>query len=89
MSDMRRPALPVIADPGAIGWLRQRHRRLLVALTAAALLPMVIYGVAADVSIGRLFLGGFVPGILMGISLMAMVAVIAFAWWRTEIRTLL
>ena len=41
---MRRPALPVIADPGAIGWLRQRHRRLLVALTAAALLPMVIYG---------------------------------------------
>ncbi len=40
-------------------------------------LPMVIYGVAADVSIGRLFLGGLVPGILMGISLMAMVAVIA------------
>ena len=40
-------------------------------------LPMVIYGVAADVSIGRLFLAGFVPGILMGLSLMVMVALIA------------
>src|SRR5215472_11579484 len=40
-------------------------------------LPMVIYGVAADVSIGRLFVGGFLPGILMGVSLMVMVAVIA------------
>jgi tripartite ATP-independent transporter DctM subunit len=40
-------------------------------------LPMVIYGVAADVSIGRLFLAGFVPGVLMGLSLMAMVAIIA------------
>jgi tripartite ATP-independent transporter DctM subunit len=40
-------------------------------------LPMVIYGVSADVSIGRLFLAGFVPGVLMGLSLMAMVAFIA------------
>jgi tripartite ATP-independent transporter DctM subunit len=40
-------------------------------------LPMVIYGVGGDVSIGRLFLAGFVPGILMGVSLMVMVAVIA------------
>jgi tripartite ATP-independent transporter DctM subunit len=40
-------------------------------------LPMVIYGVAADVSIGRLFLAGFIPGVLMGLALMAMVAVIA------------
>ncbi len=40
-------------------------------------LPMVIYGVSADVSIGRLFIGGVIPGILMGLSLMAMVAVIA------------
>lgn len=29
-------------------------------------IPMVIYGVAASVSIGRLFLGGFIPGIMMG-----------------------
>ncbi|MBI1777204.1 MAG: TRAP transporter large permease [Proteobacteria bacterium] len=40
-------------------------------------LPMVIYGVTADVSIGRLFLAGFLPGILMGVSLMARVAWIA------------
>jgi len=40
-------------------------------------LPMVIYGVSADVSVGRLFLAGFVPGVLMGLSLMVMVAIIA------------
>jgi tripartite ATP-independent transporter DctM subunit len=40
-------------------------------------LPMVIYGVGGDVSIGRLFLAGFVPGILMGVSLMVMVAMVA------------
>jgi len=40
-------------------------------------LPMVIYGVTADVSIGRLFMGGVVPGLLMGLSLMVMVAIVA------------
>lgn len=40
-------------------------------------LPMVIYGVSGNVSIGRLFLAGVVPGILMGLSLMGMIAVIA------------
>jgi tripartite ATP-independent transporter DctM subunit len=40
-------------------------------------LPMVIYGVSADVSIGRLFLGGVIPGLLMGLSLMIMVSLIA------------
>jgi len=40
-------------------------------------LPMVIYGVTADVSIGRLFLAGVAPGILMGISLMIMVSAVA------------
>src|ERR1700682_1626462 len=40
-------------------------------------LPMVIFGVTADVSIGRLFMAGFIPGILMGLSLMALVAIIA------------
>jgi tripartite ATP-independent transporter DctM subunit len=40
-------------------------------------LPMVIYGISADVSIGRLFLAGVIPGVLMGLSLMAMVAIIA------------
>jgi tripartite ATP-independent transporter DctM subunit len=36
-------------------------------------LPMVIYGVSADVSIGRLFIGGVIPGLLMGLALMLMV----------------
>ncbi len=40
-------------------------------------LPMVIYGVSADASIGRLFLAGVVPGVLMGLSLMTLVAIIA------------
>ena len=40
-------------------------------------LPMVIFGVTADVSIGRLFLAGVIPGVLMGLSLMVMVALIA------------
>ncbi len=40
-------------------------------------LPMVIYGVTADASIGRLFLAGVIPGLLMGVSLMCMVAVVA------------
>jgi C4-dicarboxylate transporter DctM subunit len=33
-------------------------------------IPMVVYGVASGASIGRLFLGGFVPGILVGFALM-------------------
>lgn len=82
-----------VADAAGTGGVEIRAMRkagyrpeTAAAITAAAAtigpiippsLPMVIYGVAADVSIGRLFLGGLVPGILMGISLMAMVAVIA------------
>jgi tripartite ATP-independent transporter DctM subunit len=38
-------------------------------------LPMIIYGVLADTSVGSLFIGGVVPGLLMGLSLMIMVAV--------------
>ena len=40
-------------------------------------IPMVIYGGIAGVSVGRLFLGGIVPGILMGIFLMVAVHRIA------------
>jgi tripartite ATP-independent transporter DctM subunit len=39
-------------------------------------LPIVIFGVTSDVSVGRLFLAGCVPGLLMAASLMTMVAVI-------------
>ena len=37
-------------------------------------IPFVIFGVAAQVSITKLFLAGIVPGVLMGMS-------IIFAWW--------
>ena len=33
-------------------------------------IPMVLYGVMAGVSIGALFMGGFIPGILIGLGLM-------------------
>lgn len=33
-------------------------------------IPMVLYALVSDTSIGYLFLGGFIPGIMMGISLM-------------------
>jgi tripartite ATP-independent transporter DctM subunit len=35
--------------------------------------PLLIYGVLADVSIGRLFVGGFIPGLLMAAALMGMI----------------
>jgi len=34
-------------------------------------ITMVVYGVIADCSIGDMFVGGFIPGIMMGISMMA------------------
>ena len=40
-------------------------------------IPMVVYGVLAGVSIGKLFLGGIVPGILMSISLMVIVSILS------------
>lgn len=36
-------------------------------------IPMVFYAVQGSVSVGALFMGGFIPGILMGLSLMALV----------------
>jgi len=40
-------------------------------------LPMIIYGVLADTSVGKLFIGGIIPGILMGLSMMVLVGWIA------------
>ncbi|WP_299941738.1 TRAP transporter large permease [uncultured Nitratireductor sp.] len=37
-------------------------------------IPMVLYGVLADVSIGRLFLGGVLPGLLTALSLMVLIS---------------
>lgn len=35
-------------------------------------IPMVMYALVSDTSIGYLFLGGFVPGIMMGVALMVL-----------------
>ncbi len=43
-------------------------------------LPLVIYGVMASVSIGELFTAGLIPGLLMALSLMVMVA------WYSKVR---
>jgi tripartite ATP-independent transporter DctM subunit len=40
-------------------------------------IPFVLFGSITGTSVGRLFLGGFLPGILMGIFLMATVAILA------------
>jgi C4-dicarboxylate transporter DctM subunit len=40
-------------------------------------IPMIVYALVSDASIGYLFLGGVVPGLLMALAQMALVAVIA------------
>lgn len=40
-------------------------------------IPMVIYAVIAEASVGKLFLGGVIPGILMGLSMMVITYFIA------------
>jgi len=82
-----------VADAGGVGTLEIKAMRAegYDAETAAAItassatigpiippsLPMVIYGVTADVSIGGLFLAGVIPGLLMAGALMLMVAQVA------------
>ncbi|MBL8587573.1 MAG: TRAP transporter large permease [Methylobacteriaceae bacterium] len=79
-----------VADAGGVGTLEIKAMRdegydaeTAAAITAASAtigpiippsLPMVIYGVSADVSIGALFLAGVIPGLLMALALMVMVA---------------
>lgn len=43
-------------------------------------IPMIIYGSIAEVSVGKLFVGGIVPGTIMGLSMMGAV------WWITRSR---
>lgn len=38
-------------------------------------IPMILYGVSAEVSIGELFIAGFGPGLLIGLALMAFVII--------------
>jgi tripartite ATP-independent transporter DctM subunit len=40
-------------------------------------IPMVLYAMVSNTSVGYLFLGGFIPGLLMGLALMVVIAIIA------------
>jgi TRAP-type C4-dicarboxylate transport system permease large subunit len=97
-----------VADAGGLGTIEIKAMKdhgypteFAVGITAASStlgpiippsLPMVIYGVQANTSIGKLFAAGFVPGAIMALFMMGMVAYyahvrkygadIAFAWGR-------
>lgn len=80
-----------VADAGGLGNIEIRAMKdagydtdFSVGITAASStigpiippsLPLVVYGVIADTSIGQLFAAGLIPGLLMAMSLMVMVAV--------------
>lgn len=82
-----------VADAGGLGNIEIKAMReagydtdFSVGITAASStigpiippsLPLVVYGVIADTSIGQLFAAGLIPGLLMAFSLMIMVAVYA------------
>lgn len=82
-----------VADAGGLGTIEIKAMRdagydddFSVGITAASStigpiippsLPLVIYGVMASASIGELFAAGFIPGLLMGVSLMVMVTLYA------------
>jgi tripartite ATP-independent transporter DctM subunit len=82
-----------IADAGGLGTIEIKAMRdegfdigFSAAVTAASStigpiippsIPMVIYASIASVSVGKLFLAGAVPGILMGLALMIMIYFVA------------
>ncbi|MGB3554506.1 MAG: TRAP transporter large permease [Jannaschia sp.] len=82
-----------VADAGGLGAIEIKAMRdanydpgFAVGITAASStigpiippsLPMVIYGVVSGASIGQLFAAGFIPGLVMAVSLMLMVAFFA------------
>jgi tripartite ATP-independent transporter DctM subunit len=83
-----------VADAGGLGMVEikamteQGYRREFAAAVTVASstigpiippsIPMVIYGAMAEVSVGRLFLGGFIPGVLMGLALMVLIYLWSF-----------
>ena len=83
-----------ISDAGGLGSIeieamteRGYEAGFAVAITAASStigpivppsVPVIIYAMAFDASIGRLFLGGFLPGLLMTVALMIMIYIYCF-----------
>ncbi|MFB0520413.1 MAG: TRAP transporter large permease [Desulfatiglandales bacterium] len=83
-----------VADAGGLGMVEMKamtdqgyQRDFSAAITVASStigpiippsIPMVIYGAMAEVSVGKLFLAGFLPGALMGLSLMGLVYIMSF-----------
>ena len=90
-SSMSGSAVADAAGPGmmSIGMMRKVGAYpggLAVAITAASAviapvippsIPMVLYALNTNTSVGALFLGGIVPGVMMGLALMATIAIIA------------
>lgn len=82
-----------VADAAGLGMVEIQamlkagyDRRFSAAVTAASStigpiippsIPFVIYGSLTGTSVGRLFLGGFLPGLVMGLALMVTVYIIA------------
>jgi tripartite ATP-independent transporter DctM subunit len=82
-----------VAEAGGLGTVEIRAMRdakypidMAAGLTAAAAtigpiippsLPMVVYGAAAEVSVGKLFIAGVIPGVLMGLALMVLCSFMA------------
>ncbi|HTP48655.1 MAG TPA: TRAP transporter large permease [Casimicrobiaceae bacterium] len=82
-----------VAEAGGLGTVEIRAMRdakypidMAAGLTAAAAtigpiippsLPMVVYGAAAEVSVGKLFIAGVIPGVLMGLALMILCSTMA------------
>lgn len=82
-----------IADAGGLGTIEIKamkdegfDTKFAAAVTAASStigpiippsIPMVIYASIANVSVGKLFLAGAVPGIIMGLAMMIMIFIIA------------
>jgi tripartite ATP-independent transporter DctM subunit len=82
-----------VADAGGLGQIEIRAMRedgfdaeFSAAVTAASAtigpiippsVPMVVYGMMAEVSVGALFMGGFFPGLLLGLGCMILVYIMA------------
>lgn len=78
-----------VADTGGLGMIEMKamtdkgyDKEFSAAVTCASAtigpiippsIPLVVYGAMAEVSVGSLFMGGILPGILMGLALMIMI----------------